>query len=76
MIDSLTTRAEPTAEVDGWRDRVLEAATAQRAMFDERMLRAVAFEHAAGHGIRAGDVAAHVETLRSAGQVLSWTAGC
>lgn len=75
VIGSLAIGPQPTAEVAGWRDRVLEAVTAHRAVFDERMLRAVAFEHAAGRGVRAGDVATNVEALRSDGLVLDLDGG-
>jgi conjugative relaxase-like TrwC/TraI family protein len=69
VIRSLMTTETPV-ERETWRDRVMEAATAERAVFGEARIRTVAFEHAAGHGVLASEVADRVESLRVEGQLI------
>lgn len=61
--------------VEDWSTRVLEAATSKRAVFDERELRCVALEHAAGAGLKADDALKQLGQLRADGAVLELADG-
>ncbi len=61
--------------VEGWSERVLEAATSKGAVFDERELRCVALEHAAGAGLEGDDALERLGQLRADGAVLELDEG-
>ena len=60
--------AEPAT--DDWAERVLHGATSKQAVFEERELRCVALEHAAGAGLTAGEALDRLGDLRADGAVL------
>ncbi|MDO8184645.1 MobF family relaxase [Conexibacter sp. JD483] len=59
----------------GWRAAVELAVTAKRAVFDERELRTVALEQAAGYGLAPRAALASTDNLRAAGRVLDLADG-
>ena len=61
--------------VDDWSARVLDAATSKRAVFDERELRCVALEQAAGTGLQADAALKRLGALRAHGAVLDLADG-
>ncbi len=65
----------PGPRPDAWAERVVEHVTRRRAMFDERELRCVALEQAAGTGLSPAQALAGLETLREQGRVLELADG-
>jgi conjugative relaxase-like TrwC/TraI family protein len=60
---------------DRWANRVEVDVTARRAVFGAAMLRTVALEHAAGHGLQPRRALAEVDELRRDGRVLDLADG-
>jgi conjugative relaxase-like TrwC/TraI family protein len=67
--------AEPRVEGATWCGRVLDAATAQRAVFDVGHLQTIGFEQAAGHGVSAAEVGAQIDALCVSDRVVELEGG-